>query len=263
MLKDRSVQFSDHISVLSHALAAAGDHALSLFHLPMERRIEKKSSRDFVSDADHAVEWIVRDKLQTLFPNDNICGEELGGDISAAQWIIDPIDGTSNFLSGLPFWCISIAYMQGAEPILGGINVPALGYSVIGGSMIDLQYQGIKPHISTYPSSVFGLGQNEFWPKKNRQAVETMVKQGGFNPVSYGSCALSLLYVALGQLAGYQEKRVGGIWDCAGGIALCRANAIRAEYTIDANGNIDVFAGVEIREKAKQVVRGTSRVHSK
>lgn len=66
----------------------------------------------------------LRRLLARHFPDDGILGEELGGQPSGRFWAVDPIDGTSNFLSGLPFWTISLGLMDQGQPIAGGILAP-------------------------------------------------------------------------------------------------------------------------------------------
>ncbi|HLP23882.1 MAG TPA: inositol monophosphatase family protein [Microbacteriaceae bacterium] len=91
-------------------------------------RVETKPDRTFVTDADRAVESAIRALVETERPTDGFFGEETGvsGD-STRQWIIDPIDGTSNYLRGVPIWGTLIALAVDGEPVLGVVSAPALG----------------------------------------------------------------------------------------------------------------------------------------
>lgn len=91
-------------------------------------RVDTKPDRSFVTDADQAVEAAIRELLAAERPDDSFLGEETGtsGD-SARVWIIDPIDGTSNFLRGVPVWGTLIALSVDGEPVIGVVSAPALG----------------------------------------------------------------------------------------------------------------------------------------
>jgi histidinol-phosphatase len=91
-------------------------------------RIETKPDRTPVTDGDTAVERAIRDILAEERPDDAILGEEYGGDrVPGRQWIVDPIDGTTNFLRGLPIWATLIALAVDGEPVIGVASAPALG----------------------------------------------------------------------------------------------------------------------------------------
>ena len=88
----------------------------------------EKSNRSFVTDIDLAVEHLLRDRLAAAYPDDVLSGEELetGGGSGSRRWVIDPIDGTGNFVWGFPLWAVSIGLLQDGEPVLGVIAVPRL-----------------------------------------------------------------------------------------------------------------------------------------
>ena len=90
--------------------------------------IDTKPDRTFVTEADLAVERAIRDALATERPGDGILGEEYGTEGDARrQWIIDPIDGTSNYLRGVPVWGTLIALAVDGTPVVGVVSSPALG----------------------------------------------------------------------------------------------------------------------------------------
>ncbi|TIH35662.1 inositol monophosphatase family protein [Subtercola vilae] len=89
--------------------------------------VETKPDRTPVTDADKAVERAIRDGLDAARPNDSVLGEEFGSNgESARQWIIDPIDGTANFLRGVPVWGTLIALVIDGVPTVGVVSSPAL-----------------------------------------------------------------------------------------------------------------------------------------
>lgn len=91
-------------------------------------RVHAKPDLTPVSDADRAVEASLRERIGLLRPGDAICGEEYGteGD-SARRWVIDPVDGTKNYVRGVPVWATLIALMDGDDPVVGVVAAPALG----------------------------------------------------------------------------------------------------------------------------------------
>ncbi|GAB2499921.1 Histidinol-phosphatase [Corynebacterium atrinae] len=91
-------------------------------------RVDSKPDLTPVSDADLACEELLRTKLAASRPSDAILGEEFGGDVTfeGRQWIIDPIDGTKNFVRGVPVWATLIALLVDGRPVVGVISAPAL-----------------------------------------------------------------------------------------------------------------------------------------
>jgi histidinol-phosphatase len=91
--------------------------------------VEAKPDLTPVSDADRAVEQAVRRYLAATRPGDEVLGEEFGGSATARgrQWVIDPIDGTKNFVRGVPVWASLIALVDGGVPVVGVVSAPALG----------------------------------------------------------------------------------------------------------------------------------------
>ena len=90
-------------------------------------RVSAKDDRSPVTDADHAVEQALRDRLAAERPGEGVLGEEHGGSDGAARWVLDPIDGTRNFARGIPVWATLIALERGGAAVLGVVSAPALG----------------------------------------------------------------------------------------------------------------------------------------
>ena len=237
------VDVIEEMNILSSVLREAGRKALQLFADRDGRTVETKSLGDFVSDADCRVELLIKNQIQENFPSEAVVGEEFGGKAGEVYWIVDPIDGTSNFLSGLPFWCISIARISKGVPELGGVYAPALDIMALGGPSYGFEMSGMLTGNSYRQAPCFGVGRNSNWEKWERHQFEEEVEAQGKNVVSYGSCALSLMFVSMGMLSGYREDNLGGLWDCAGGVALCRASGIPAWFEVNADGSVNVSAG--------------------
>ena len=113
---------------LALALAADADHiSLDRFQA-LDLVVTTKPDRTPVTDADQAVERSIRSGIEAARPNDSILGEEYGTQGSGSrQWIIDPIDGTANFLRGVPIWGTLIALAIDEVPVVGVVSSPALG----------------------------------------------------------------------------------------------------------------------------------------
>lgn len=92
-------------------------------------KAQEKANQSYVTDLDHDLERLIRDRLARRFPDDRLTGEEYasGGGPGPRRWSIDPIDGTGNLVHGLPLWAISIGLLDAGTPVLGVIAVPPLG----------------------------------------------------------------------------------------------------------------------------------------
>ena len=113
---------------LAQLLADAADEISLARFRSQDLRIEKKPDRTPVTDADQRVEERIRELIAEHRPGDSVIGEEFGaGEASAREWIIDPIDGTANFLRGLPIWATLIALRVNGELVASVVSAPALG----------------------------------------------------------------------------------------------------------------------------------------
>jgi histidinol-phosphatase len=113
---------------LARSLAEIADRiSLSRFRA-RDLQFDTKPDLTPVSDADRAVEQALRGELAATRPGDAVCGEEFGlsGD-SPRQWVIDPIDGTKNYVRGVPVWATLIALLDAGDPVVGMVSAPALG----------------------------------------------------------------------------------------------------------------------------------------
>jgi histidinol-phosphatase len=113
---------------LALQLADASDLITTSRFRALDLVVDRKPDRTPVTDADTAVEDAVRDLLAARRPDDAIAGEERGGTVGAGRtWVLDPIDGTKNFLRGVPVWATLIALVVDGSPVVGVISAPALG----------------------------------------------------------------------------------------------------------------------------------------
>ncbi|HYN75990.1 MAG TPA: histidinol-phosphatase, partial [Candidatus Limnocylindria bacterium] len=91
--------------------------------------VETKPDLTPVSDADTATERVLRERLAASRPEDGVHGEEYGGeaDVHGRTWVLDPIDGTKNFVRGVPVWATLVALLEDGVPVVGVVSAPALG----------------------------------------------------------------------------------------------------------------------------------------
>jgi histidinol-phosphatase len=117
---------------LAHVLADSADTISMARFRALDLKVESKPDLTPVSDADTAVEKAIRATLARARPRDGVLGEEFGRTVATAgpgnrYWVIDPIDGTKNFVRGVPIWATLIALMEGDTPVAGLVSAPALG----------------------------------------------------------------------------------------------------------------------------------------
>jgi myo-inositol-1(or 4)-monophosphatase len=220
-----------------------------------ELSIMSKGAQDMVSEADIAVEKLIRNRLMAAYPDDGYLGEETGHEAASGDsgiWVVDPIDGTQPFLSGLNTWCISIAYVRSNEVLLGMVNNPAAGELFIGGvgRTAELNGQPIAPRRdASVGDGLTYLGCNpRLRPEQVVPVLDRLLRAGGMF-VRNGSGALGLCDVACGRLVGYVEAHINS-WDCLGGIAVCRSAGVRVSDYLTADS---IFVGGPIVAGSPQV----------
>lgn len=197
---------------------------------------ELKSDGSPVTPADRAAEEIIRATISARFPDHAFLGEEYGetGD-SDLVWIIDPIDGTKNFMSGVPIFGTQIALMRKGELVLGVSNCPALGELCIGEKGVGASLNGQSIRVSAVSNIAdcritFG-GQNYF-RRIGREAGMLRLIHATSRVRGYGDCWAYHL-IASGRFEANIEARIK-IWDIAAAAAIAEAAGGRAT---DIDGN--------------------------
>jgi histidinol-phosphatase len=119
---------ADDVTLALQLADRADERTLARFGA-LDLRVDTKPDLTPVTDADRSVEQLLRDTLSTARPDDAVLGEEFGGTavFEGRQWVIDPIDGTKNFVRGVPVWATLIALLTDGVPTVGVISAPALG----------------------------------------------------------------------------------------------------------------------------------------
>jgi myo-inositol-1(or 4)-monophosphatase len=210
-------------------------------------QVSKKGPADFVSRADHRAEQILRRELSKARPNYGLLMEESGsvdGSDTSNRWIVDPLDGTTNFLHGIPHFAISIALERDSEPFAGVIYAPVTDdlYVAEKGGGAFLNGRRLRVSARTNPAeALFATGI----PFKGLPAHELFLQQlqavmavaAGVR--RFGSAALDLAYVAAGRYDGFWENGLNP-WDIAAGIVLVRE---AGGFVSDLAGGRKMFAG--------------------
>lgn len=237
------------------AVLEAGALARSYFGRAAALAVETKTSpQDVVSAADREVERLVRRRIGDAFPEDAVLGEEYGltAGTSGLTWVLDPIDGTSSFLHGSRFWCVSLALLD-TRGIAAGLildpNTDEFFTSVRGGGA-SLNGRPIAvDHDTDLERGLTGLGLNSHVPPRVVAGlVERLLEAGGMF-VRGGSGALSIAHVACGRLAAYYEPHIHA-WDCLAALCLVRE---AGGWTSDFAADGDLMRGGPVMACAPQV----------
>lgn len=202
----------------------AGALGLSFFRSLGSLKVEQKGHQDFVSQADREVEIFIREALDAAFPDDGIVGEEHAPTegTSGFTWVIDPIDGTTNFISGIPAWTVVLAGVQDGRTEVG----------IIFDACHDEMYVAVRDQGARLDGDVLrlvgGKGLKDgsvgtgFSNRVSTDGIALLVAgilaEGGVFQRN-ASGALSLAYVAAGRLLGYSEEHMNA-WDCLAGQLL-------------------------------------------
>jgi len=213
---------NDKLAAACEIAREAGALALDYFRKRDELVVELKGPQDLVSVADRAVEDRVREGFAAAFPDDGILGEEGGGDVSDRFWLIDPIDGTANFLRGVPFWCVALAYVVEGVPVLGVIYDPVQDHLYAGRRGAGATCNGRPMRVADTAElnkATVAIGYAVREPHEKVLSVLDGTLSAGATFKGYGSCAMALALVADGRLDAFFEEHINA-WDCLGGILL-------------------------------------------
>ena len=214
----------------------AGTLAMSFANNRERMATRMKGTQDFLTEADGAVETMLRARLSRIFPDDGFVGEEGGGEGAENLWIVDPIDGTANFARGDLQWCISIGFLHKMKPVAGIIHAPVLGetFAAREGAGASLNGRPIKVSggIDMKAASV-EIGWSARRPFEEYVSLISKVGGMGASAKRSASGALGMCWVAAGRTDAYLELHINS-WDVAAGIII----------VTEAGGTVtDFFAG--------------------
>jgi myo-inositol-1(or 4)-monophosphatase len=183
---------------------------------------EAKGPQDWVSAADHDVEALIRSRLASAFPSDSMLGEEDGGNLGTNAWIVDPIDGTINFVHGVRYWCVSIAFVVAGERRIGVIYDPSLDelfWAVRGGGAFCNDAPIHASSCLRVDQALLCAGYVQRHSLSEHQQLERRLHEAGAAVKDMGAGALMLAHVAAGRFDAYVELHMHP-WDALAGLLL-------------------------------------------
>jgi myo-inositol-1(or 4)-monophosphatase len=258
---------SANLTVMINAARKAARRLVRDFGEVENLQVSMKGAGDFVSAADRKAEETIREALMYARPAYGWLGEESEpeeGRDGMHRWIVDPLDGTSNFLHGFPHWAISIALERKGEITAGVVYDPIKDELFAAEKGAGAYVNNRRLRVSARREMIemlFGTGipfaNSSHLPRSLRTLAKLMPQCAGVRRA--GAAALDLAYVAAGRLDGYWEAGVQP-WDIAAGTLLVReAGGIVRDYTDDAldpvqTGTI-MAANAQVAESFQTILR--------
>ena len=242
---------------------AAGDLLLSRFRAPA-RGVERKSSdTDMVSDADRDAEALIRRGLRSQRQYDAIVGEEGPEEPgeSGLRWVIDPLDGTTNFLFGIPQWAVSIACEDSSGGLVGVVHSPCLDETFVagrgGGAFLGDERLAVSTK-SELPDALVATGFS--YVPSERAAAATILQRvlpRVRDVRRAGAASLDIAWTAAGRFDGFYEVPTHH-WDWAAGVVIAReAGAVVSELApLGPSGPGLVIAGPGLHDQLRALVAG-------
>ena len=245
---------SAHLNVMVEAAEKAGRSLVRDFGEVENLQVSKKGPGDFVSTADHKSEKVIRAILEKARPKYGFLMEESGetkGEDKSFRWIVDPLDGTTNFLHGIPHWCISIALEKDKEIVAGVVFDPVkneIFWAEKGAgafsSSVRLRVSG-RTSLQEALMTVGTDKSDEFLSDISATAPSV----SGVRRM--GSACLDLCYVAAGRFDAYWERGLKA-WDAAAGSLIVK----------EAGGSVSDLDGGKNYVYGKSILAANATLHS-
>jgi myo-inositol-1(or 4)-monophosphatase len=221
------------------------------------REVRHKSAVDIVTDVDVLSEQMVCSAILSAFPTHTVVGEEGGARLGSDprfRWFVDPLDGTTNYAHGFPFFCVSIGLEIAGQLAVGVVYSPSMDELFVAevgrGATLNgqpIQASGVGELSQSLLATGFPYDRAEF-PRALRSFELLSMHSQAVRRA--GSAALDLCYVACGRLDGYWEHRVMS-WDMAAGVLM----------VIEAGGQVSAVDGSPFAVEAGQVLSSNGIVH--
>ena len=253
---DQDISFDRLVSVATHAARQAG--VILTEYTRTGFRIEHKQSINLVTDADRQAEQRIVEVIHDAFPTHRILAEEGGLTEqfpSRYKWVIDPLDGTTNFAHGFPAYCVSIVVECDGRGIVGVIYDPTRDELFTGRIGHGAHLNGVPISVSTTDHldrallvTGFAYDIRETSDNNLNHFVRFALKVQGLRRT--GTAALDLCYVAAGRFDGFWEVTLNP-WDMAAGVVILR----------EAGGTVTNFKGAPHSIYGRELVASNGHVH--
>ena len=243
--------------MLETAVEAARRGGLLLVELlPGRRDVRRKGTRDVVTDADVAAEDAILESIRRRFPDSAVVSEEAGAGKARGThtWVVDPLDGTRNYIRGLPFFAVSVGVLEGQEPVVSAVFDPVRDhmFSALRDAGAWLNGERLRASgAGALDDALLGLD----WGRSDSERVTALQIADRALPRcsslrAMGSAALALAYVAAGWLDGYVSLTVES-WDAAGG----------ALAVVEAGGRCTTLQGDPYQAGSGGCVASNGHIH--
>ena len=257
---------SANLNVMMKTARRAGRALLKDFGEVENLQVSTKGPGDFVSRADRNAEYLIKEALTEVRPTYGFLGEEgdeIEGEDPTRRWIVDPLDGTTNYLHGMPHWAVSIALEHKGEIVIGVIYDPVkdeLFYAEKGdGAWMNekrLRVSGRSRMIESVFATGLPFAGRIDLPESLQDLARLLPACAGVR--RWGAASLDLAYVAAGRYDGFWERRLKS-WDMAAGLIIVReaggiVEPLRPGGNIIKQGEVICAAG-PIFEKFAKVIR--------
>jgi myo-inositol-1(or 4)-monophosphatase len=222
-----------------------------------QHSVSYKGEVDLVTEVDEQAERVIKEILLGAFPSYEMLAEESGRSSGQedARWIVDPLDGTTNYAHGLPIFCVSIALERAGEVIVGVVHDPMREETYLAQRGGGATLNGEPIRVSDTDEPIQALIATGF-PYDRAEMPEALELFGRFAAITrgmrrLGSTALDLCYVAAGRLDGYYERGIWA-WDIAAGGLILE----------EAGGKVTDYRGAGLNLEGRQIVASNGYLHS-
>ncbi len=262
------MQGSANLNVMIKAARKAGRSLVKDFREVENLQVSRKGAGDFVSRADLASETIIKEELMGARPTYGWTAEESEaseGTDPTRRWIVDPLDGTTNFLHGLPHWAVSIALEHKGQIVAGVVFDPAKDEMFFAEKGQGAWMNESRLRVSgrrKMTDAIFATGL----PFSGRADLpETLQELARILPVTsgvrrWGTASLDMTYVAAGRFDGFWERGLN-IWDIAAGLLIVReagglAEPLRPKADLPGDGEV-ICANELLFDQFAKIIRNT------
>ena len=250
---------SPRMTVIYNACMKASKSLIRDFGEIEKLQVSSKGPADFVTAADKRTEKIIIEELLKSHPNYGILSEEIGEinkENKDQRWIIDPIDGTLNFLNGIPHFAISVAYEEKGEIVCGFIFDPIKDETFFAEKGSGAFFNNSRIRVTKknkLKDSILVTGGPKFDSPKKNAIFQEYIQVSNLTEANirkFGSAALNLGYVAAGRFDAYWEWELN-LWDIAAGIVILK----------EAGGYVELIEPGNPSSFKRNVIATNSSIH--